>query len=175
MDIPAATYRIQFNPAFGFQDAAQIVAYLADLGISHLYASPIFQARPGSPHGYDIVDSNRLNAELGSVSDFEALAQRLAQCRMGWLQDIVPNHMAFANGNRMLMDVLENGQDSTYAQFFDIAWDHPYPNMHGRLLAPFLGRPYAECLANGEIQLQYGADGFTVNYYDLALPLKVET
>ena len=126
MRIPRATYRIQFNPSFGFQAAQEIVSYLAELGISDLYASPIFKARKGSPHGYDVVDQNQINFELGSESDFEELARELAKHELEWLQDIIPNHMAYSNENTMLMDVLENGQASDYYTFFDVEWEHPY-------------------------------------------------
>jgi (1->4)-alpha-D-glucan 1-alpha-D-glucosylmutase len=129
MHIPAASYRIQFNPAFGFQAAENIVSYLAELGISDLYASPIFKARRGSLHGYDVVDQNQLNPQLGTGSHFEQLLKALKDHEMGWLQDIVPNHMAFDYENKMLVDVLENGQSSQYFHFFDIEWDHPYDSM----------------------------------------------
>jgi (1->4)-alpha-D-glucan 1-alpha-D-glucosylmutase len=175
MEIPTATYRIQFNPEFGFQNATDNVSYLAGLGISHIYASPIFKARKGSPHGYDGVDPNRLNPELGSSVDFEKLIDTLQKHGMGWLQDIVPNHMAFDYDNYMLMDVLENGSYSKYYSFFDINWDHPDEGLQGRLLAPFLGGRYAECLENGEIQSSYDAAGFAITYYDMKLPLRIES
>ena len=173
MNIPIATYRIQFTPDFGFQEAADIAGYLADLGISHLYASPIFKARQGSRHGYDGVDPNRLNPELGGTADFERLVQTIRRHAMGWLQDIVPNHMAFDFDNTLLRDVLENGEHSRYYQFFDIDWNHPDSRLHGCLLAPFLGKPAAQCLADGEIKLQYDEDGFAVAYYGLKLPLTI--
>jgi len=175
MNIPTATYRIQFNPDFGFKDAAEIVGYLADLGISCLYASPIFKARQGSSHGYDGVDPNRLNPQLGALTEFENLTRALQRHAMGWLQDIVPNHMAFDYDNRMLMDVLENGPHSKYYRFFDIEWDPCDQSLRGRLLAPFLGKPYAECLIDGEIKLHYDDAGFAVVYYDLKLPLRIES
>jgi (1->4)-alpha-D-glucan 1-alpha-D-glucosylmutase len=172
MHIPSATYRVQFNSSFMFKDARAIVEYLADLGISHLYASPIFQARRGSPHGYDVVDPNRLNPELGSTAEFEELAGTMRDRSIGWLQDIVPNHMAFAFENRWLMDILENGPSSPFYDFFDVLWDHPYANLKGKLLAPFLGGRFAECHRKGEIRLGYDAEGFHVSYYELKLPVK---
>ena len=175
MNIPTATYRIQFNPDFGFKDAAEIVGYLTDLGISCLYASPIFKARKGSSHGYDGVDPNRLNPQLGALTEFENLRRVLQKHAMSWLQDIVPNHMAFDYDNRMLMDVLEKGPHSEYYRFFDIEWDHHDPGLRGRVLAPFLGKRYAECLQNGEIKLHYDDAGFAVVYYDLKLPLRIES
>jgi (1->4)-alpha-D-glucan 1-alpha-D-glucosylmutase len=175
MHIPAATYRIQFNRAFDFGKATEIISYLAGLGISDLYASPIFKAKRGSLHGYDGVDPNRLNPELGKSSDLEALSAELKKYKMGWIQDIVPNHLAFDYENTMLMDVLENGQDSEYYVFFDIDWDHWQDNLNGRVLAPFLGKYYGESLEAGEILLEFGAPGFTVNYFDVTLPLKIES
>jgi (1->4)-alpha-D-glucan 1-alpha-D-glucosylmutase len=175
MDIPTSTYRLQFNPQFGFQDAARIVPYLSDLGISHIYASPIFKARKGSPHGYDGVDPNQLNSELGDGDNFKELHRKLARNNIGWLQDIVPNHMAFDYANRMLMDVLQNGSFSRYYGFFDIDWDQPQKARQKRLMAPFLGRRFARCLQNGELKLSFDEFGFAVNYYGLQLPLKMES
>ena len=112
MRIPVATYRIQFNSDFQFNDARVIVPYLKELGISDLYASPVFKATAGSTHGYDVVDPRQLNPELGSTEDFETLVQTLHEQQMGWLQDIVPNHMAYNSRNEFLMDVLEYGPHS---------------------------------------------------------------
>ena len=175
MRIPKATYRIQLNSSFGFTETKTIVPYLAALGITDIYASPIFKARKGSTHGYDVVDPNQLNPELGTEADFEALSEDLKNHGMGWLQDVVPNHMAFDQENQMLMDVLENGQGSEYLRFFDIDWDHPYEGIKGRLLAPFLGSFYGECLEGQEIQLRYGSTGFTLRYHDLELPIRMES
>ena len=175
MRIPGASYRIQFNPAFGFREAKRIVSYLAALGISDLYASPIFKSRKGSPHGYDVVDPNRLNPELGTESQFEGLIGELKSHGMGWLQDIVPNHMAFDYENQKLVDVLENGPSSQYFGFFDIEWDHPYESIKSRVLAPFLGRFYGESLEEGEIKLRYTKNGFSLGYYDQVLPLRLES
>ena len=130
---PSATYRLQFQSAFAFRKAAEIVPYLAGLGISHIYASPVFQAREGSTHGYDIVDPGRLSSELGGERGFAELVAEVKRAGLAWLQDIVPNHMAVDSGNRMLMDVLEKGEASRFALFFDIDWRpsgeaaHPVP------------------------------------------------
>jgi (1->4)-alpha-D-glucan 1-alpha-D-glucosylmutase len=175
MNMPTATYRIQFSPAFGFQAARTVISYLADLGISDLYASPIFKAVQGSLHGYDVVDPNQLNPDLGEFSDFEALAEKLKEYKMGWIQDIVPNHMAVDWGNRLLMDILENGSRSKFFEFFDVDWDHPAVSLNKRILAPFLGRFYGECLEDGEIALQYGPDGFKAAYYNIVFPLRIES
>ncbi len=118
MNRPTATYRIQFNPAFGFRDAEEIVPYLAELGITDLYASPIFKAGKGSLHGYDVVDPNAINSELGTRADLDRLSEALHGRQMGWIQDIVPNHMAYSYENQMLRDVLEIGEASPFFHFF---------------------------------------------------------
>jgi (1->4)-alpha-D-glucan 1-alpha-D-glucosylmutase len=175
MDIPLATYRLQLNRDFPFKKVKEIMSYLLALGISHVYASPIFKARKGSLHGYDIVDPRQINHELGTRGEFEELAAQLIGHGLGWLQDIVPNHMAFDAENEMLMDILENGPRSAFFKYFDIAWDHPYTSMKGRLLAPFLGRFHGEAIEEGEIRIRYDATGFKVNYYDVSFPLRIES
>jgi (1->4)-alpha-D-glucan 1-alpha-D-glucosylmutase len=175
MNIPTATYRIQFHPAFGFRDAEALVPYLSDLGISHLYASPIFKARKGSPHGYDITDPNELNPELGTFRDLESLMQAIGRFGMGWIQDIVPNHMAFDPQNRMLMDVLEKGPLSRSCGMFDIDWEAPCASLEGRVLAPFLGRPYADCLEGGEIKIVITESGLALTVQGLRFPLRPDS
>jgi (1->4)-alpha-D-glucan 1-alpha-D-glucosylmutase len=175
MQIPLSTYRIQFSPHFGFRKAREIVPYLHDLGISHLYASPIFRARKASTHGYDVLDPNQLNPELGTAAEFEDLVRALQDHHMGWLQDIVPNHMAYDGDNPWLADLLENGSASKFYRFFDIDWNHSHPELKGKVLTPVLGRPGAQCLENKEVRLAYGPEGFSMRYYDLVLPLKAET
>ncbi len=175
MIIPLSTYRIQFGPHFGFRKAREIVPYLYELGISHLYASPIFRARKSSDHGYDVVDPTQLNPELGTAAEFEELVRALKAHHMGWLQDIVPNHMAYDGDNPWLADLLENGSASKSYRFFDIDWNHSHPELKGKVLAPFLGRPGAQCFENKEVRLAYGPKGFSMIYYDLGLPLKADT
>jgi (1->4)-alpha-D-glucan 1-alpha-D-glucosylmutase len=175
MRVPIATYRLQFNVDFSFTAGEQIVPYLADLGITDIYASPILKARKGSLHGYDVLDPNEINPELGGMESLEQLVAAAKQYDMGWLQDVVSNHMAYDGENSMLMDVLENGKASRYSHYFDFQWEHPFEAFQGKLLAPFLGRFYGECLEDGEIQLQYDASGFSINYYSIRLPLKIET
>ena len=124
--IPTATYRLQLNPDFTFRDAAAIVPYLSALGISHCYTSPYLRARPGSMHGYDIIDHNTLNPEIGSLDDFGGFVAELHRHGMGQILDIVPNHMGvMGSDNAWWLDVLENGEASDFADFFDIDWD-PY-------------------------------------------------
>ncbi len=175
MRIPLVTYRIQFNPSFTFDHCKQILPYLQQLGISDIYASPIFQARQGSMHGYDVVDPNQINRELGGEESFLDLAQEREDRNIGWLQDIVPNHMAYDGQNSMLMDVLESGQDSDFYHYFDVNWNHVYENIQGRILAPFLGEFYGVCLERGDIQLNYDESGLSIRYYDLHLPLNINT
>ncbi len=175
MNRPTATYRIQFNPAFGFRDAEEIVPYLAELGITDLYASPIFKAGKGSLHGYDVVDPNAINSELGTRADLDRLSEALHGRQMGWIQDIVPNHMAYSYENQMLREVLEIGEASPFFHFFDIDWDHPDAGMKGRLLAPFLGRFYGGCLEDGEIRLTYDADGLSICYFERKFPLRIDS
>ena len=175
MRIPRATYRIQFQSGFKFDAAKRIISYLADLGISDLYASPIFKARAGSTHGYDVVDPTQLNPELGTPDDFEALVGEIKRHDMGWVQDIVPNHMAYDSQNAWLMDVLENGTDSQASEYFDIDWEHPYEDFNGRVLTPMLGNFYGECLHNGEIQIHYDEGGLSVDYYGFTLPVRIES
>ncbi|MFB3765070.1 MAG: malto-oligosyltrehalose synthase [Methanotrichaceae archaeon] len=173
MRLPVATYRLQFNSSFGFKNALEIVPYLAELGISDIYASPIFKAKKGSPHGYDIVDQNILNPELGTPEDFDALIKELRSYGMGWIQDIVPNHMSYSHENRMLSDILERGSGSEYCQFFDIEWDHPWEGLKGKLLAPFLGDLYGKTLELGEIKFIYDETGFAAAYYGIRMPLRL--
>jgi (1->4)-alpha-D-glucan 1-alpha-D-glucosylmutase len=175
MRIPKATYRIQFTSQFNFDNAKAIASYLADLGISDLYASPIFKARSGSTHGYDVVDATQINPELGTTESFEALVSELQSLDMGWLQDIVPNHMAYSSENAYLMDVLEHGPDSSYTDYFDLSWNIPFGDRQERILAPLLGDFYGVSLEKGDIQLQYEQNGLTVNYYSLKLPLRLES
>ena len=173
MRIPVATYRIQFTPKFGFAAAKAIVPYLQELGITDIYASPISHARTGSLHGYDVVDPNNLNPELGSAEEFDALVDEVQRHGMGWVQDIVPNHMAYDGQNRMLMDVLENGQGSPFSDYFDIDWNYPFETMRDKLLAPFLGGFYGECLENGDIKLGYDENGLHIHYHSLTLPAQI--
>lgn len=171
MQAPIATYRLQFNPSFGFQEAKQVIHYLYELGISDIYASPIFKAAKGSTHGYDIVDPNELNPELGDGGDFAKLMDERQKRKMGWLQDIVPNHLAFNSENRMLMDIFENGKQSRFFYFFDIAWDHPDKDLRDKVLVPVLGRLYKKALTSGKIRLGLNPDGFYIQYYEFCLPV----
>jgi (1->4)-alpha-D-glucan 1-alpha-D-glucosylmutase len=171
MRIPAATYRLQLNSSFRFQDAQALVPYLSELGISDVYASPILKATHGSTHGYDVTDPDEVNPELGTWDDFHALTAKVRAHHMGWLQDIVPNHMAYSSENWMLMDLFENGPKSRFYNFFDIFHDHPDPELRTRVLAPFLGGPLEEVLQRGEIKLTLDKEGFSAQYLNRRFPL----
>ena len=170
----SATARLQFHKGFTLDNATALVPYFASLGISHLYASPLLKARAGSTHGYDIVDHNTINPELGGEDALRRLVDALRAEQMGLVLDIVPNHMGVGgNDNAWWLDVLEWGRASPYAEFFDIDWDPPDTTMRGRMLAPFLGASYGESLASGELRLQFDeADGrLFVGYHDHRFPI----
>ena len=139
--IPAATYRFQFHHGFRFIAAQALVPYLAALGVSDLYASPLFRARRKSLHGYSVTNPLVINPELGSKMSFNALARALKSQDMGLLLDIVPNHMALSHDNPWWLDVLENGPASPFAVFFDVDWHPPNKLLEGRVLQPILGAP----------------------------------
>ena len=171
--LPEATYRLQFHAVFTFRDARALVPYLRDLGITHCYASPYLQARPGSQHGYDITDHRALNPEIGSTDDYDAWVAELHAHGMGQILDMVPNHMGIAgNDNAWWNDVLENGPSSPYAGYFDIAWqDASRPELLNRVLLPVLGAPYGEALEKQQIRLAYDAGAFTLHYFDRHFPV----
>src|ERR671914_985563 len=170
-----ATYRLQFHRHFTFAHGEALVPYLADLGISHVYASPILAARSGSPHGYDVVDPTRVNPELGGEEGLAALSAELRARGMGLLVDIVPNHMAVSEETPWWVDVLRNGRDSPYADHFDIEWDA----QQGKVLLPILGRPFGEVLERGELTLELvgevGAEEVALRYFERRLPVSMES
>ncbi len=153
---PLSTYRLQFSKDFRFEDARRLVGYLRELGVSHCYASPILKARSGSNHGYDIVDHNQLNPEIGTEQEFRALVAELKNHGMGLILDTVPNHMGLGHGtNPWWQDVLENGRASAYADYFDIDWDALKPELRGKVLIPILGNQYGVDLEQGNIQAHH--------------------
>ncbi|MFN8534857.1 MAG: malto-oligosyltrehalose synthase [Dehalococcoidia bacterium] len=167
-----ATYRVQLHAGFGFADAAAIAPYLADLGISHLYASPYLEAAPGSTHGYDVVDPSRVNDELGGPVAHARFAETLHDVGLGQILDIVPNHMAIVTpGNRWWWDVLENGPASRYAGYFDVDWDPPEAKLRNTVLLPILGDHYGRVLERGELVLLRDGGSFAIRYYDHAFPV----
>ncbi|OGI03559.1 MAG: malto-oligosyltrehalose synthase [Candidatus Margulisbacteria bacterium GWF2_38_17] len=175
MRVPISTYRLQFNHLFDFDCAEKIVPYLKALGISDIYASPILKAKKGSMHGYDVVDYHEIDSRLGGLEGFEQLIETIKKYDLGWIQDIVPNHMAFNEDNPILMDVLEYGRDSAYYGYFDIIDGSSYAGSKGKVLAPFLGKFYGVSLEDGEIRLGYDKGRFNISYYDLQFPLRIET
>jgi (1->4)-alpha-D-glucan 1-alpha-D-glucosylmutase len=172
ISFPSATYRLQLNKDFTFAHAEALVPYLAELGASHAYLSPILMAQPGSSHGYDTVDHSRINPELGTLDDFSRLAKTLRQAGLGILLDFVPNHMGVGGAsNAQWLDLLRHGRESEYANFFDVDWDAPGAN--GKILVPFLGLTAAEGIAQGQIRLKADDGDLAVWAHDThKLPLR---
>jgi (1->4)-alpha-D-glucan 1-alpha-D-glucosylmutase len=169
---PRSTYRLQFNHRFTFVDAARVVPYLDRLGVSDVYASPYLMARPGSMHGYDICDHTRLNPEVGSEADYDVFVAALREHRLGQILDFVPNHMGIDPGtNPWWRDVLENGQSSAFAHYFDIDWDPIKPELKGKVLLPILGDQYGLVLERAELRLGYADGALQLDYFDNHLPL----
>jgi len=172
--VPIATYRLQLTARFGFAQAAALVPYLKALGISHLYVSPFLKARHGSTHGYDVVDHNALNPELGGEEGFHQLSAALGEADMGLILDFVPNHMGVHYADNVWwLDVLEWGRASPYADFFDIDWPLLAHRPAGGVLLPILGTSYGEALERGDIELRYDAaeGSFSAWYYEHRLPI----
>jgi len=170
---PLSTYRVQFHSGFTFQHLRAVLPYLKTLGIRTIYASPIFASIGGSTHGYDTVSPLRINPEIGTEEELRSLREELTEAGMYWLQDIVPNHMAFDYRNEWLYDVLENGRASRYASVFDIDWEAP--GMEGRLMVPFLGSSAEEAVNNGHIQLVEKGGVTLIQSGDQFYPLRKET
>ncbi len=167
-----ATYRMQMHRGFTLDDAAATAEYLAQLGVSHLYSSPVLQAVKGSTHGYDVLDHSRVNVELGGEAAFEHLSEALRKHDLGLLLDIVPNHMAIGGrDNLWWWDVLENGQSSRYAPYFDVEWMPPESKLHHLVMLPVLGDHYGRVLDAGEIHIERHGGAFTVHYHDHVFPV----
>jgi (1->4)-alpha-D-glucan 1-alpha-D-glucosylmutase len=170
--IPLATYRLQFNRHFKFSDARSIVSYLHELGISDIYVSPYLKARKGSLHGYDILNHDQLNPEIGTEEEYDRFVKELKTYGMGQVLDIVPNHMCIADDeNIWWMDVLENNLSSAYADFFVIDWKPVKDALENKVLLPILGDQYGRVLENKELNLSFGEGGFFIRYYDRKLPV----
>src|SRR5277367_3638133 len=169
--IPGATYRLQLHREFTFDDAARIAEYLRDLGISHVYSSPYLQAAPGSMHGYDVVDHQKVNAELGGAAAHERFCKKLGEAKLGQVLDIVPNHMSLGKENRYWWDVLENGTSSRYASFFDIDWQPQEERLRDKVLVPILGDQYGRVLQNGGIKVVRRGAMFQVECSEQTLPV----
>lgn len=176
--IPRATYRLQFQQNFGFDAAVAILPYLAQLGVSHVYCSPIHRARAGSTHGYDVVAHDEINPELGGPQGFARFCAALQQHGMGQLLDMVPNHMGVLGGDNVWWnDVLENGPCSLYAEHFDIDWKPLNPQLRGKVLLPVLGNHYGDVLMAGELAVAFDAasGSFALQYFEHRFPLAPET
>ncbi|GAB7526568.1 malto-oligosyltrehalose synthase [Paraburkholderia sp. 2C] len=176
MTVPRSTLRLQFHQGFTFDHALAHIEYFAALGISHLYASPVTTAAPGSMHGYDTVDYTRVSTECGGETALKRLADKLHERGMGLIIDIVPNHMGVAGSgaqNGWWRDILEWGRHSAYARHFDVDWHSPDPALRGKVLLPCLGAPYGEELAAGRIKLRFAADTgrFDIEYGDHVFPV----
>ena len=171
---PTATYRLQLRPEFDFDDAATVLPYLRDLGVSHVYLSPVLQAAPGSTHGYDVVDHSHLNEELGGAAGFERLSDVASRLGMGVVVDVVPNHMAVPTPislNAALWSVLRSGPASPYATWFDVDW----AAQERSVLMPVLGRRIGEVVADGEITLDHSGDEPVLRYFDHVFPVRPGT
>ena len=168
--VPDATYRVQLHKGFRFADAIKLVPYLQRLGVSHLYASPFLKARPGSTHGYDVIDHNAVNPEIGTEAELRTLIDTLRAHGMGLVPDLVPNHMGVLHAdNAWWLDVLEKGRASPYARFFDIDWSR------GKLLLPVLGKHYGEALEAGELKLEQKGGRWSVRYFEHRFPLNAKS
>ena len=174
IQVPRSTYRLQFNRSFTFAQAAEVVPYLAELGISHCYASPYLRARPGSMHGYDIIDHHHLNPEIGTPEDYDRFIRALRQHGMGQILDIVPNHMGvMGSDNAWWLDVLENGEASSYADFFDIDWEPLKDELQGKVLVAVLADQYGTVLERGDLKLAFDAEQgeFSIWYFQHKFPV----
>lgn len=163
---PISTYRLQFHKQFGFKDAGKLVAYFDKLGVGTIYASPILEAVPGSVHGYDGINPQNINPEIGTHEELERLGSKLKKQHIGWLQDIVPNHLAYDTRNPWLADVLEKGRQSPFSDYFDIRWSTDEP-----LMAPFLGTDQDNALAEGSIKLVFKKGRLFFNVYEQNYPV----
>jgi len=174
--LPRCTYRLQLKSGFGFLEAGEIAGYLEALGISHVYCSPYLQATPGSTHGYDVLDHQSVNAELGGTMGHEQFCNTLGKHHLGQVLDVVPNHMSIAHsGNRWWWDVLENGPSSQYAAYFDVDWDSQEQKLRNRVLLPILGDYYGRVIDAKEIRVERDGGSFQVRYADHTLPLAPPT
>lgn len=170
---PVSTYRLQFHKDFTFEDFENIIPYLHKLGVGTIYASPIFEATPGSVHGYDGINPHKINPEIGTREQLADISTRLKELGISWLQDIVPNHMAFDPGNPWLKDVLEKGEKSIYGSFFDVPWTGKI--YHGKIMLPFLGKPLKQVIKDGELNIDFEDRRFVLKYYDAGYPVRLRS
>jgi (1->4)-alpha-D-glucan 1-alpha-D-glucosylmutase len=172
--LPISTYRLQFNNSFTFRDAAKVVPYLHNLGITDCYASPYLKARTGSLHGYDVSDYNTLNPEVGTWAEYLSFVRQLRRHAMGQILDFVPNHMSLFD-NPWWTNILENGPSSPYAEFFDIDWYPAKAELREKVLLPILEDHYGAVLQAGELRLSFDQGSFRIRYRDRVLPIDPKT
>ena len=168
---PLATYRLQLHKGFRFRDAADLAPYLAELGLSDIYTSPVMKAAPGSMHGYDVQDHQQINPELGTAEDLAAMSAAAHEHGLGYVLDIVPNHMGIGSANTLWLDLLENGPSARAARFFDVEWHPVKEELADKVLLPVLGDRYGAVLERGELKLQLVNGAFQVRYYDHVFPV----
>ncbi|HEY9510895.1 MAG TPA: alpha-amylase family glycosyl hydrolase, partial [Verrucomicrobiae bacterium] len=173
--VPGATYRLQFNRDFTFRQGTEILEYLRDLGITDVYASPLFQAGPDSTHGYDICCFGKISPNIGTQEDFERFTSQRQKLGLGLLLDMVPNHMGAALSNGWWLDVLEHGPESQYANFFDVDWNPASPALQNKVLLPVLGDHYTNVLERGELKLGFENGKFFISYFDKKFPIAAKT
>jgi (1->4)-alpha-D-glucan 1-alpha-D-glucosylmutase len=173
--LPLASYRLQLHHGFTFEDARGLVPYLAELGVTEVYSSPILVAAPGSSHGYDVVDHTRLNPELGTQAQFDALSAALRERSLGLILDIVPNHMGIGSMNPLWWDLLENGPSARSSRFFDVEFHPLKEELANKVLVPMLGDPFGAVLERGELQLIFENGAFEVAYFDKRFPVNPRT
>ncbi|MFL5394150.1 MAG: malto-oligosyltrehalose synthase [Myxococcales bacterium] len=169
--LPLATYRVQLHKGFGFNAAASIAEYLDELGVTDLYTSPYLRAAPGSNHGYDVLDHQQLNPELGTPADHAAMCSAVREKGLGHVLDIVPNHMGIGSGNSLWMDLLENGPSARAARYFDVEWHPVKEELANKVLVPILGDRYGAVLERGELKLRLLNGAFQATYFDHVFPL----
>src|SRR5580704_13548078 len=173
---PRFTYQLQLHAGFNFDDAAAMVDYLRDLGVSHVYCSPYLQASKGSLHGYDVVDCHQVNQELGGELGRARFRARLNECGLGQVLDIVPNHMAITgNQNAWWWDTLENGPASRYAPYFDIEWNAPEERLRNKILLPVLEDHSGRVIEAKKLKLERNGGSFLLRYYEHTFPVAPES
>lgn len=173
MQTPVSTYRLQLSPQFTFKDLEHIIDYLHRFKISTIYSAPFFTSMEGSTHGYDVVDPLHINPAIGNLEQFREIGKELREKNIGWLQDIVPNHMANSPVNPWLHSIYEHGPQSPYYKFFDIDWN--YKEWTGKVMTPFLGDTLENVLNSNELKIAIKDEGFWLQYYDNFYPLSAKS
>jgi (1->4)-alpha-D-glucan 1-alpha-D-glucosylmutase len=174
--VPRASYRLQVHAGQTLTQLAELLDYFAELGVSDLYLSPLLQARPGSQHGYDCCNHEEINPEVGGMPALEAFSAAMGARGMGAILDVVPNHMGIGHpSNHWWIDVLENGQSSRYADYFDIDWHPVNPDLAGKVLLPVLGEQYGQALEAGRLRLAYHEGEFSLRYHEHQFPIAPRT